>query len=346
MLKLCLTDGAQVVCGIERRPILSLRNARPGAKLVMGNRPLLRRGLLLLEPQHLEVFGAALPPAAATPSTTTAPSSAPPAVLPPFAHDHTTTHLLSAAPPAAATGPLLAANSTTLPGSFPPPVQTRVELPCTSSPPGVGLSNTGHAMATPGPPAANQLGVPSQATVHVPMQAPNMPATSSTTSAPQVGRELLQQPAALYIPGASAPAPTPPWHLPGAFPPVPAAAELLTESPCRPPKPGAWTTPSTDDEVTSRFYVAKADLREGGSSLLLRLCDGEAHSEAVLAPPLLQSVLGDVPTPKWKAKALCLHGHFELKRRQGAEGVWDVISFSRSPLQSDVEAFQRLLQRL
>ena len=29
--KVCLTDGAQAVCGIERRPIAALRAAVPGA---------------------------------------------------------------------------------------------------------------------------------------------------------------------------------------------------------------------------------------------------------------------------------------------------------------------------
>lgn len=57
MLKVCFTDGAQAVCGIERRPIAQLRAAVPGTKLLLGNRPLLRRGLLLLEPQHMEAFG-------------------------------------------------------------------------------------------------------------------------------------------------------------------------------------------------------------------------------------------------------------------------------------------------
>eukprot|EP00435_Cladocopium_sp_Y103_P038020 s48_g10.t1 len=63
MLKICLTDGAQAVCGIERRPIAALRLAVPGTKLLLGNRPLLRRGLLLLEPQHMEAFGTAVPQA-------------------------------------------------------------------------------------------------------------------------------------------------------------------------------------------------------------------------------------------------------------------------------------------
>eukprot|EP00928_Gymnodinium_smaydae_P015603 TRINITY_DN15780_c0_g1_i1.p1 TRINITY_DN15780_c0_g1~~TRINITY_DN15780_c0_g1_i1.p1 ORF type:complete len:448 (+),score=31.01 TRINITY_DN15780_c0_g1_i1:36-1379(+) len=57
-LKIVLTDGMQTVCGIERRPIAALRSTHAGMKLVLGNRPLLRRGLLLLEPQNLEVLGA------------------------------------------------------------------------------------------------------------------------------------------------------------------------------------------------------------------------------------------------------------------------------------------------
>lgn len=57
MLKVCFTDGAQAVCGIEHRPIAQLRAAVPGTKFLLGNRPLLRRGLLLLEPQHMEAFG-------------------------------------------------------------------------------------------------------------------------------------------------------------------------------------------------------------------------------------------------------------------------------------------------
>ena len=51
-------DGLQAICGIERRPIAALRAAAPGAKVLLGGEPLLRRGLLLLEPQNLEVLGA------------------------------------------------------------------------------------------------------------------------------------------------------------------------------------------------------------------------------------------------------------------------------------------------
>mmetsp|Transcript_98746 Transcript_98746/g.205829 ORF Transcript_98746/g.205829 Transcript_98746/m.205829 type:complete len:216 (+) Transcript_98746:125-772(+) len=53
-LKVCFTDGAQVLCGIERRPVATLRTAKPGALFVLSGRPLLRRGLFMLEPQHLE----------------------------------------------------------------------------------------------------------------------------------------------------------------------------------------------------------------------------------------------------------------------------------------------------
>eukprot|EP00439_Symbiodinium_sp_Y106_P056756 s1206_g7.t8 len=56
LLKVLLTDGIQAVCGIERRPIAALRQAIPGSKLVLGNRPLLRRGLLLLEPTNVEAL--------------------------------------------------------------------------------------------------------------------------------------------------------------------------------------------------------------------------------------------------------------------------------------------------
>mmetsp|Transcript_22023 Transcript_22023/g.48672 ORF Transcript_22023/g.48672 Transcript_22023/m.48672 type:complete len:324 (+) Transcript_22023:83-1054(+) len=56
MLKVCLTDGAQAVCGIERKPIAALRKATPGSKVILGGRPLLRRGLLLLEPENLELL--------------------------------------------------------------------------------------------------------------------------------------------------------------------------------------------------------------------------------------------------------------------------------------------------
>ncbi|CAE8674555.1 unnamed protein product, partial [Polarella glacialis] len=76
----CLTDGSQVVCGIERKPIAALRQARPGQKLVLGNRPLLRRGLLLLEPQHLEVLGqASVSPALAAIQPSTNQRALPPA---------------------------------------------------------------------------------------------------------------------------------------------------------------------------------------------------------------------------------------------------------------------------
>lgn len=56
MLKVCLTDGAQALVGIERRPIAALREAHPGAKALLANRPQLRRGLLILEPCHLELL--------------------------------------------------------------------------------------------------------------------------------------------------------------------------------------------------------------------------------------------------------------------------------------------------
>lgn len=68
LLKVCLTDGAQTLCGIERKPVLSLRSVRPGNKIILANRPLLRRGLLLLEPQNIEVLG--LTGAAASPPGT------------------------------------------------------------------------------------------------------------------------------------------------------------------------------------------------------------------------------------------------------------------------------------
>lgn len=57
LLKVCLTDGAQVVCGIERKPVAALRLAKPGTKFILGSSPLLRRGLLLLEPRNLEALG-------------------------------------------------------------------------------------------------------------------------------------------------------------------------------------------------------------------------------------------------------------------------------------------------
>mmetsp|Transcript_23789 Transcript_23789/g.66455 ORF Transcript_23789/g.66455 Transcript_23789/m.66455 type:complete len:591 (+) Transcript_23789:82-1854(+) len=83
MLKVCLSDGAQTIVGIERRPIAALRRATPGTKAVLGNRPLLRRGLLLLEPQHLEFLGTPPPPSVVPSSSSTAPAPAPlPAPLP------------------------------------------------------------------------------------------------------------------------------------------------------------------------------------------------------------------------------------------------------------------------
>lgn len=83
MLKVCLSDGAQTIVGIERRPIAALRRATPGTKAVLGNRPLLRRGLLLLEPQHLEFLGTPPPPSLVPSSSSTAPAPAPlPAPLP------------------------------------------------------------------------------------------------------------------------------------------------------------------------------------------------------------------------------------------------------------------------
>mmetsp|Transcript_13668 Transcript_13668/g.48223 ORF Transcript_13668/g.48223 Transcript_13668/m.48223 type:complete len:587 (+) Transcript_13668:82-1842(+) len=77
MLKVCLSDGAQTIVGIERRPIAALRRATPGTKAVLGNRPLLRRGLLLLEPQHLEFLGTPPPPSLVPSSSSTAPAPAP-----------------------------------------------------------------------------------------------------------------------------------------------------------------------------------------------------------------------------------------------------------------------------
>lgn len=53
MLKVCFTDGAQAVCGIERRPIAQLRAAVPGAPWSWWS----RWPRLLLEPQHMEAFG-------------------------------------------------------------------------------------------------------------------------------------------------------------------------------------------------------------------------------------------------------------------------------------------------
>ncbi|CAE7415640.1 rmi1 [Symbiodinium natans] len=83
MLKVVLTDGVQAICGIERWPIAALRQAIPGSKLVLGNRPLLRRGLLLLEPQHLE----ALCPLAQAGGAERSEASAPPASSAPSGHD-------------------------------------------------------------------------------------------------------------------------------------------------------------------------------------------------------------------------------------------------------------------
>lgn len=57
LMKVVLSDGAQAICGIERKPISCLRVAEPGTKVVLSGGPLVRRGLLLLEPRHMEALG-------------------------------------------------------------------------------------------------------------------------------------------------------------------------------------------------------------------------------------------------------------------------------------------------
>jgi len=353
MMKVCLTDGVQAVCGIERRPIRALREAEPGAKLVLGNRPLLRRGLLLLEPRHLEVLGPKSQPAAPALGAQERPQGvaavAGLAIAPP--HGHSTTSAEPAAAPLPETAPTSSGASAHAAMHNPTGVAHSATSAFAASPAVLGNSVSScassfgaHAVGQQGVDTLLQLGswhpsAPAGLEANPSLVQPGMSCGSCVGSAPSpmtnqwrpgaMGQSLL---AARSAQAASAAAATP-------------AAAAAAAPPERDQRGMNWhfsqQGSGASQEMTLRSYVCDAVLTEDG--LHVRLCDGVSVSQpALMQVRLLLELFGVASPEEWPRRAQGLHGFFTL-RGDSNSGDLSVLGFRRGPLQSEVEELLREL---
>jgi len=367
MLKVCFTDGVQVVCGIELRPVAALRGVRPGTKVILGNRPLLRRGLLLLEPKNLEVLGPL--------QTSTSATSSQQIAAVPSSHE-----------PAAATVSVLSAGATgeALTGSARAPEPRfaiegeEIRVPAANSD-ALACDASLRSGASPRP--ATNTSAPQLA--HGAMLGSCISSTSSAQLRSQEASIAAQAAEAFdpprdVVPHIAAARPTAsttsvvtPWtatHTVSPREPIPLASSAVVANAthmavnmrdedvrpvANPPRADPSSAPAVaalggtgagvvamalEREVTQRFYVCDAGLVDTG--LWVRLCDGLDKCEALMQLPLALRLFGDAPPPTWSSKAKMLHGLFQLRwdaEVGGGRGGLTVISFRRSPMPQEVE---------